>query len=65
MSDIRYYVKHPNGRERIRANSDEKAKALFDNHWTAKANWQKGNRKRTLIKETREEIAEHIISVKD
>lgn len=65
MTDIRYYIKHPNGRTRIQATSDEKAKELFNDHWTAKTNWREGNRKRTLIKETREEIAEHIISTKD
>jgi hypothetical protein len=59
--DIRYYIKHPNGRTKLPAETDEEAIAEFNSHWTASAHWSV-NGKRVLIKETREEIAVHAVT---
>jgi hypothetical protein len=50
--DVRYYIKHPNGRERIQAASDAEARRSFKTHWTAVADWY-GTGTRVLMKETR------------
>lgn len=52
-----YYIKHPNGRQKIIPipTSDEAAITAFKNHWTATANWY-GKGKRVLVKEVKEEI---------
>jgi hypothetical protein len=54
---IVYYIKHPNGREKITGNpkNDDEAIEKFKNHWSAKADWVSSN-KRVLVKETKEEI---------
>lgn len=54
---VAYYIKHPNGREKIKSNpkNDVEAIEAFKNHWTANANWV-GNKKRVLVKEVKEEI---------
>lgn len=52
-----YYIKHPNGREKITPTpaSDQEALEAFKNHWTATVTWAcKG--KRVLVKEVKEEI---------
>lgn len=57
-----YYIKHPNGREKIVPvpMNDAEAIEAFRNHWTATANWASG-KKRVLVKETKEEIYEEAI----
>lgn len=55
MTDTRYYIKHPNGRERIEAKDDRNAMSVFKRHWTASAAWNCDG-KRELVKETREII---------
>lgn len=61
MTDIRYYIKHPNGRERIAAKTDAEAQRKFKEHWTARGvTWNAGT-KRELVKETRETIASEVI----
>ena len=52
-----YYIKHPNGREKIVPipTSDEAAVEAFKKHWTATANWR-CNGKRVLVKEVKQEI---------
>ena len=52
-----YYIKSPNGRQKIEPTpkSDADAIAAFKGHWTASANWAV-NGKRVLVKEIREEI---------
>lgn len=51
-----YYIKHPNGREKIKPTprSDADAIEAFKSHWAVKANWVSG--KRVLVKEVKEEI---------
>jgi hypothetical protein len=52
-----YYIKTPNGRQKITPipGSDQEAVDAFKNHWTATAAWA-CNGKRILMKETKEEI---------
>lgn len=52
-----YYIKHPNGREKITPTpaSDQEALEAFKNHWTATATWA-CKAKRVLVKEVKEEI---------
>ena len=52
-----YYIKHPNGREKIKPTprSDADAIEAFKSHWTAKANWASG-KQRVLVKEVKEDI---------
>lgn len=52
-----YYIKHPNGRQKITPipSSDQEAIEAFKNHWTATANWACSG-KRVLVKEVKEEI---------
>ena len=54
---VTYYIKHPNGREKIRNNPQTDAEAIeaFNKHWTATASWV-GSKKRVLVKEVKEEI---------
>ena len=54
---VTYYIKHPNGREKIKPTpkNDEEAFHIFRNHWSAKANWASG-KQRVLVKEVKEEI---------
>lgn len=56
-TQVVYYIKSPNGRQKITPTpaSDKEALVAFKNHWTATANWAcKG--KRVLVKEVKEEI---------
>lgn len=56
-SQVVYYIKSPNGREKIvpTPGSDREALEAFNNHWTRTATWAcKG--KRVLVKEVKEEI---------
>lgn len=54
---VEYYIKSPNGRQKITPTPSSDAEAIqkFKNHWTATANWVK-NSKRVLVKEVKEEI---------
>lgn len=58
-----YYIKSPNGRQKIVPTpaNDVEAIEAFKNHWTATATWScKG--KRVLVKEIKEEIFEEEIN---
>ncbi len=52
-----YYIKTPNGRQKLTPTPKSDADALeaFKNHWTAAANW-KSKGKRVLVKEVKQEI---------
>ena len=54
---VEYYIKSPNGRQKITPTpvSDAAAIQEFKNHWTATVTWVK-NGKRVLVKEVKEEI---------
>lgn len=64
--DVRYYIKHPNGRERIAAWSDTEAVVEFEEHWSATANWvaDKKELSRELVKETRETLVSETLKGK-
>lgn len=52
-----YYIKTPNGRQKIMPvpANDAEAFEAFKNHWSARATWSCDG-KRVLVKETKEEI---------
>ena len=54
---VTYYIKHPNGREKIKPTpcSDAAAIEAFKSHWSAKADWVSG-KQRVLVKEVKEDI---------
>lgn len=54
----RYYIIHPNGRQKLNATDRVAARKEFDNHWTAKATWLQGKKPlvRRLIEERQEEV---------
>ena len=68
--EVVYYIKHPNGREKIEPTpaGDEEAIFAFQYHWTAKADWtpfpwakNPKPRRRALVKETKVEISEDYV----
>jgi hypothetical protein len=58
MADFTYYLIHPNGREKLKADNSVDAKREFRDHWTADANWVRGKKPmyRRLIETRSEEI---------
>lgn len=58
--ETRYYIIHPNGRQRILADDDQEAMEKFLSHWSQKARWSMDNPSFQLLKETKEVLLERV-----
>jgi len=65
MTDCKYYVIYPKGRERLLATNRRDAMVLFHNHWSARASYV-GNAKGTpLVRRLIEERSEELLTDTD
>ena len=47
----KYYIIHPNGRDKLNASTDEKAVKAFNTHYAMRARWTSANPVAKLIKQ--------------